>query len=93
LVDRTLGRRTIATFAPARRGCFIMDLDPTYLTLSMLFGAVGFALFMFGKKSGKIPHLAAGVALMTCPYFITNLIAMTSICVVIAVAPFFMPET
>ena len=70
-----------------------MDLDPTYLILSMLFSAVGFALFMFGKKSQRIPHLAAGLALMTCPFFITNLIAMTSICIVIAVVPFFMAET
>ena len=70
-----------------------MDLDPTYLTLSLLFGAVGMGLFVYGKKAQKIPHLAAGVALMTCPYFITNLIAMTSICVILAIVPFVMPET
>ena len=70
-----------------------MTLDPTLLTLSLLFSAAGMGLFMFGKKTGRIPHLVAGVALMTCPYFITNIIALTSICVIIAVAPFFMPET
>jgi hypothetical protein len=70
-----------------------MDLDPNYLLLSLLFSALGMGLFMFGKKTGKIPHLAAGLALMTCPYFITNLIAMVSICIVIAVLPFFMPQS
>jgi hypothetical protein len=67
-------------------------MDSTYLMLSLLFGAAGTGLFMFGKKAGKIPHLVAGLALMTCPYFITNVIAMTSVCVILAVAPFVMPE-
>jgi hypothetical protein len=83
--------RLILHADPADRG--YVELDPTYLTLSMRFRAVGMALFLFGKKSQRIPHLAAGLALMTCPFFITNLIAMTSICVVIAVVPFVMPET
>ena len=69
-----------------------MDLDPTYLTLSLLFGAVGMALFVYGKRAQRMPHLAAGLALMTCPYFITNLIAMTLVCLVLAVAPFFVKE-
>ena len=70
-----------------------MEMDSNYLMLSLLFGAVGMGLFMFGKKAGKIPHLVAGVALMTCPYFITNIIAMVSVCIILALAPFFMPET
>jgi hypothetical protein len=69
-----------------------MDLDSNYLLLSLLFGAVGMGLFMYGKKSSRMPHLIAGVALMTCPYFITNLIAMTCVCVVLAMAPFFVRE-
>ena len=70
-----------------------MEMDSGYLTLSLLFGAVGMGLLMFGKKTGKIPHIIAGLALMTCPYFITNLIAMVSVCVILAVAPFFIAET
>jgi hypothetical protein len=68
-------------------------MDSNLLMISLLFGTVGTGLFMFGKKSGKIPHMIAGVALMTCPYFITNLIALTAVCVCLTVAPFFMPET
>jgi len=70
-----------------------MDIDPTYLMLSLLFGAVGFALFMYGKKAQRMPHLFAGVALMTCPYFITNVIAMMSVCIVVAIMPFVMPQS
>jgi hypothetical protein len=70
-----------------------MDLDPTYLMLALLFGMVGMALFMYGKKAQRMPHLMAGVALMTCPYFITNVIAMMSVCIVVAVMPFVMPQS
>src|SRR5439155_12574718 len=64
-----------------------MDLDPSYLLFSLLFGAVGMGLFMYGKKAQRIPHLVAGLALMTCPYFITNLIAMSSVCIILAIVP------
>ena len=70
----------------------MMDMDPTYLALSLLFSGAGFVLFSFGKKTGKMPHLVAGLALMCCPYFITNIIAMAAVCIPIAVVPFFMPE-
>jgi hypothetical protein len=68
-------------------------MDPTLLTLSLLFSFAGTGLFIFGKKTQKVPHMIAGLALMTCPYFITNVIALTSVCVVLALAPFVMPET
>ena len=70
-----------------------MDLDPTYLMLSLLFGAVGMGLFMYGKKAQRMPHLMAGVALMTCPYFIPNVIAMMSVCIVVAIMPFVLPQS
>jgi len=69
-----------------------MELDSGSLLLSMVFSGFGMFLFMFGKKTGRMPHLIAGLALMTCPYFITNLIAMTLVSLVLAVAPFFIPE-
>ena len=68
-------------------------MDPTLLMLSLLFSIAGTGLFLFGKKAQRTPHMIAGVALMTCPYFITNVIALTCICVVLALAPFVMPET
>ena len=68
-------------------------MDPTLLALSLLFSLAGMALFYYGKKAQKTPHLVAGLALMTCPYFITNVIALTCICIVLALVPFFMPQT
>jgi hypothetical protein len=70
-----------------------MEFDPTYLMLSLLFSALGMGLFLFGKKTQRLPHLMAGLALMTCPYFITNVIAMMSVCIVLAVMPFIMPQS
>ena len=69
-----------------------MEIDSGYLILSIVFSGFGTFLFLFGKKSGRMPHLFAGLALMTCPYFITNLIAMTLVCLVLAVAPFLVQE-
>ena len=69
-----------------------MTLDPNLLMLSLIFSAFGTGLMMYGKKAGRIPHLLAGVALMTCPYFISNAIALCVICIAITVAPFVMPE-
>ena len=69
-----------------------MEIDSGSLILSIIFSGFGMFLFMFGKRSGRMTHLVAGVALMTCPYFITNLIAMTLVCLVLAVAPFFIQE-
>ena len=69
-----------------------MEIDSGYLLLSIVFSGFGMFLFMFGKRSGRIAHLVAGMALMTCPYFITNLIAMTLVCLALAVAPFFVQE-
>ena len=70
-----------------------MEMDGNYLMLSLLFSMVGTALFLFGKKAQQMPHLMAGLALMICPYFLTNLIAMASVCIILAIAPFVIPQS
>ena len=67
-------------------------MDPTYLICSLLFSMLGMGLFLFGKKTQRVPHLCAGLALMTCPYFLTNAIVMCSVCIVLAIVPFVMPQ-
>ena len=69
-----------------------MELDSGSLLLSIIFSGFGMFLFMFGKKTGRMPHLIAGMALMTCPYFITNLIAMAAVCITLALVPFFVAD-
>ncbi len=45
-----------------------MNLDPTWLFLSLIPGGIGFVLFVYGKKQQRYPHLVAGLAMMGYPY-------------------------
>lgn len=49
-----------------------MNLDPTWLFLSLIPSGIGFALFVYGKKQGRLPQLVAGLALMVYPYVATT---------------------
>lgn len=66
-------------------------MDSTLLWLSLLFGSVGMGLFIYGKKQLSIPHLIAGVALMVCPYVVSNPIALGIVGVVLTIVPFVIP--
>ena len=46
-----------------------MNLDATWLILSLIPSGVGFVLFVYGRKQQRIPQLVAGLALMIYPYF------------------------
>jgi hypothetical protein len=50
-----------------------MSFDPTLLFLSLLTSAVGFVLFVYGRKQERLPQLLAGLALMIYPYFVGTL--------------------
>ena len=56
-----------------------MDLSTGGLILSLLIGAVGTGLFIYGKKQGRIPQLVTGILLVVYPYFVPNLWAMGGI--------------
>jgi hypothetical protein len=47
-------------------------LDASSLFLGVLFGAFGFAYFVYGKKQGAMIPLLSGMALMVFPYFVAN---------------------
>lgn len=64
-----------------------MDSTST-LMLSVLFGAIGLGLFVFGKKQKRFVPLACGIGLMACPYFISNLYLLLLVCVTMTVMPF-----
>ena len=55
-----------------------MSFDPTWLFASLILGGVGFVLFVYGKKQGRWPHLAAGLLLMVYPYFTPGLISLVA---------------
>jgi hypothetical protein len=46
-----------------------MNLDPTWLFLSLIPGGIGFVLCVYGKKQQRLPHFAAGILMMVYPYF------------------------
>lgn len=56
-----------------------MNLDPTWLFLSLIPSGIGFVLIVYGKKQGSWPHLVAGLALMVYPYFATTLLTLVAI--------------
>jgi hypothetical protein len=47
-----------------------MDLSAGNLFASLVVSTVGFGFFLYGKKAGRPPQLAAGVVLMLYPYFV-----------------------
>ena len=56
-----------------------MSFDPTWLFLSLIPGAIGFVLFVYGKKQERWPQLIAGLLLMVYPYFTPGLVSLTAI--------------
>ena len=53
-----------------------MSIDPTWLFVTLIPSGAGLVLFVYGKKQGRWPQLAAGLALMLYPYFVTSLVAL-----------------
>jgi hypothetical protein len=65
-------------------------MDPTILTISLLFGAIGGGMFMYGKRAQRPAPLLAGLGLMVIPYFIPNVIGLTLVCCFLTIAPWFL---
>jgi hypothetical protein len=54
-----------------------MNFDPAFLFLSLIPSGIGFVLFMYGKKQGRMPQLVAGLVFMVYPYFTPTVVSMT----------------
>ena len=63
-----------------------MSFDPTLLFLSLIPSAVGFGLFMYGKKNARFPQLIAGILLMASPYFASTAMSLLATDAVIGAA-------
>ena len=61
-----------------------MNLDPTWLFLSLLPSGAGFVLFVYGKKQERWPQLAAGLALLIYPYFTDSVLGLVGVGLAIA---------
>lgn len=60
-----------------------MSFNPTWLFLSLIISGVGMALFIYGKKQGRIPQLVAGLVLMVYTYVVTSTLWMLVIAALI----------
>ena len=55
----------------------------------MLFGAIGFGFFLYGKKQKAVVPLITGIALCVIPYFIANVYVLVGVGVVLVAIPYF----
>ena len=56
-----------------------MNIDPSWLFLSLIPSGIGFVLIVYGKKQGRWPHLVAGLLLSVYPYVAPTLLALVAI--------------
>lgn len=59
------------------------------LFLGLLFGSIGFAFFVYGKKQSTLVPLLCGMALMAVPYVISNPWLLFSVGAVLVAVPYF----
>ena len=49
-----------------------MDLSAGTLFASLFVGAVGFGIFLYGKKQMRVPQVVVGLVLMVYPYLVPD---------------------
>lgn len=59
------------------------------LLWSLIFGAIGFGFFTYGRKQASFVPLLCGLALMIFPYFVSNTFVLVAIGVVLIATPYF----
>ena len=60
-----------------------------WLLWGVVFGSVGLAYFVYGKKQQRFVPLLCGIALMAFPYFISNVVLLVVIGLVLSAVPYF----
>ena len=68
----------------------MFEMDSTAVLIwGMLFGAIGFGYFLYGKKQKAIVPLISGIVLCVVPYFSANVYALVIVGVILMAIPFF----
>jgi hypothetical protein len=65
-------------------------LNTSSLLWGLLFGSIGLAFFIYGKKQRTVVPLICGLVLMIFPYFISNNILLVAMGVVLVALPYFL---
>lgn len=66
-----------------------MNFDLAFFMLALIFSAIGFVYFQYGRKQAQIPMIISGLALMVFPYFLDSKIWLVVIGTVLALLPRF----
>jgi len=64
-------------------------LNTSSLLCGVLFGAIGFGFFWYGRKQRAPVPLVCGLALMIFPYFIANTYVLVGIGITLIALPYF----
>ena len=67
-----------------------MNIDPTFLFLSLISSGIGFVLFRYGKTAERWPQLVGGVVFMVYPYFTGSTSMLVGIGTVLGAVVYFM---
>jgi predicted membrane protein len=65
-------------------------MNTSSLLWGLLFGSIGLAFFLYGKKQRAIVPLICGLVLMIFPYFISNTIVLVAVGVALVALPYFL---
>jgi len=69
-----------------------LNINMNLILVSLVFGSIGMGMFIYGKNTGQMVTLGAGVGLMLVPYFIPNLIVLVLVCVALMAVPWVVRE-
>lgn len=64
-------------------------MDTATLLWGLLFGSVGFAYFIYGKKQKRTVPLVTGLALMIFPYFVASPVLLALVGLALMALPYF----
>jgi hypothetical protein len=60
-----------------------------WLLWGVVFGSVGLAYFVYGKKQRRFVPLLCGIGLMAFPYFISNTVLLVVVGLALSIVPYF----
>lgn len=64
-------------------------MDEATLLWGFLFGTIGIAMAVYGRKHRKVVPMACGVMLVVFPYVVTEVYALVGVGTLLIIVPFF----
>lgn len=65
-------------------------MSTSSLLWGLLFGSIGLAFFIYGKRQKMVVPLVCGIILMIFPYFISNTILLVVLGIALIALPYFL---